>query len=161
MKIMRFSPFKVSFKRLLPLVSLGIGLLGFQSCTTTQATDTVRDRTAIKKVLNRQKEAWNRGDIEAYMEGYLKDSSLTFVGASGVNRGYNTVLNRYLKHYPTPAIMGQLDFTNLEFIPAGEGFYLVIGKFILNRKTEDAQGYFTLLWKKEAEGWRIINDHTS
>ena len=39
-----------------------------------------QDREAVIKVLHTQREAWNRGDINGYMQGYWKSDSLVFVG---------------------------------------------------------------------------------
>lgn len=150
-----------NFPDLVRLLMLCLPAIFLLSCQSATRQPGMSDFAEIEAVLNQQKNAWNRGDIPGYMKGYLPDSSLTFVGANGVNRGYNTVLNRYLHNYPNREVMGQLDFSELTFVPAGEGFCLVTGKFTLHRQPEDATGYFTLLWKKTTDGWRIINDHTS
>lgn len=45
------------------------------SCTLS-----AQEKEAVVKVLEDQRQAWNRGDIEAYMQGYWKSDSLVFVG---------------------------------------------------------------------------------
>lgn len=136
-------------------------LLTLQQCKSSDMTDHEADKVAIEQVLNDQQTAWNQGDLEKFMTGYLNSPELSFVGSSGIQRGYDTVLERYKKNYPDNATMGELHFTNLEFLPAGKGFYLVMGQFELNRATDNPSGYFTLLWQKTPKGWKIINDHTS
>lgn len=124
-------------------------------------TDIEADKAAIEQVLKDQQKAWNQGDLDKFMTGYLDSPELVFVGSNGIKRGYDTILTRYKQNYPDKESMGELHFSNLEFVPAGEGFYLVMGKFELNRATDNPSGYFTILWNKTTEGWKIINDHTS
>ena len=45
------------------------------------------DREAINGVLHAQQEAWNRGDVDAFLVGYWQSLELTFSGTSGVSRG--------------------------------------------------------------------------
>lgn len=111
-----------------------------------------------------QQDAWNRGDIESFMRGYEKSDSIAFVGAKGVNRGYRAILERYRKSYPNKAAMGTLKFTILETVMLGGAHAKMIGKFELTRDAAgggNASGYFTLIFRKTAAGWRIIHDHTS
>jgi len=119
------------------------------------------DREAINGVLHAQQEAWNRGDVDAFLVGYWQSSELTFSGTSGVSRGWDGVLTRYKKTYPDRAAMGQLDFSGLEFRFLGPDAALVLGKWHLRRDKGDIGGVFTLVWQRFPNGWKIIHDHTS
>lgn len=119
------------------------------------------DRAAITKVLNAQEAAWNRGDVDAFLEGYWHSPELTFSGASGISRGWDGVLKHYHKSYPDRAAMGKLDFSKLEFRFLGPNAALVLGRWHLTREKGDAGGVFSLVWERFPEGWRIIHDHTS
>jgi uncharacterized protein (TIGR02246 family) len=120
-----------------------------------------RDRAAIIDVLNAQQTAWNRGDVEAFLEGYWRSSELTFSGSSGIARGWDGVLARYRKAYPDPDTMGQLEFSGLEFRFLGPDAALVLGHWHLARAKGDVGGVFSLVWQRFPEGWRVIHDHTS
>jgi beta-aspartyl-peptidase (threonine type) len=61
-------------------------------------------------VLMAQAEAWNRGDIPAFMQGYLRDENLRFASGDTVQRGWQQTLERYQKHYDTREKMGTLSF---------------------------------------------------
>jgi len=118
---------------------------------------------AIRKVLDDQVAAWNRGDIPGFMEGYDKSESTTFVSTT-VTRGHAQVLAGYLKRYPTPEKMGTLRFSDLEIHALGPDYASVLGRFHLERSKEaggEAAGIFTLLFHKTARGWKVILDHTS
>ncbi len=117
----------------------------------------------IRKVLDDQVTAWNRGDIPAFMDGYDKSESTTFVSTT-VTKGHAQVLAGYLKRYPTPEKMGTLRFTDLEIQVLGSGYASVLGRFHLERSNDaggEAAGIFTLLFHKTANGWKVILDHTS
>jgi uncharacterized protein (TIGR02246 family) len=62
--------------------------------------------SAAAAVLQRQTEAWNRGDLEAFCSVYDEDT--TYVSPSGLVRGRAAVLERYRNRYPDRAAMGTL-----------------------------------------------------
>ena len=115
----------------------------------------------IRQVLNRQAADWNRGDVDAFMNGY--DESVVFVG-SALTRGRQQVLESYRKRYPTRENMGTLKFSGLEIRLLGADHAFVLGQWDLHRKPDaggDAGGWFTLLFRRTSAGWRIVHDHTS
>jgi len=61
-----------------------------------------------------QQDAWNRGDIDAFMNGYSRSDETLFVSGDDVTRGRQKVLDRYKKKYSDRAEMGTLAFSNLE-----------------------------------------------
>lgn len=119
---------------------------------------------AIAAAMAAQEDAWNAGSIATFMSaGYWQDERLMFVGSRGLTYGYEPVLANYLKSYPDGAARGQLDFENLEWVPMGSDFGLLVGKWALDRDEplEDVSGHYSLIWKRFPEGWRIIADHSS
>jgi beta-aspartyl-peptidase (threonine type) len=120
-----------------------------------------RDRAAITDVLTDQQDAWNRGDVDAFLQGYWRSPELTFSGTSGIARGWDGVLARYKEHYPNREAMGKLEFSALEFRSLGSDAALVLGRWRLARQKGDAGGVFSLVFERFPEGWRIIHDHTS
>ena len=115
----------------------------------------------IRAVLTAQQQAWNRGDIRAFLEGYWNSPELTFAGSEGVVRGYDGLLERYRRSYPDKAYMGDLEFSELEIRPLGSDAALVLGHWHLKRTVGDAGGIFSLVFHRFPVGWRIIHDHTS
>jgi ketosteroid isomerase-like protein len=120
-----------------------------------------KDQKAILEVLQVQQEAWNRADIPAFMEGYWRSDSLTFMGSDGPNYGWQTTLDNYQKRYPDQAAMGKLEFGVLRLEKLGPKSAFMIGRFHLTREIGDLSGYFTLVWKKIGGQWLIVSDHTS
>lgn len=116
---------------------------------------------AIRAVLDTQVAAWNRGDIEGFMQGYWRSSETVFVSGDTVTHGWQTVLDRYKKGYDTREKMGTLAFSDLDIKPISKDTAVVIGRWQLTRAADIPHGRFTLIFRQKAEGWRIVHDHTS
>ena len=119
------------------------------------------DSLAIVKILYEQQEDWNKGDIDAFMQGYLKSDQLVFSGASGPIYGWESTRARYKRTYSDLQKMGKLKFDVLHLIILSPTVVQLQGKYYLTRTIGDAQGYFTLSWIKKSDQWYIISDHTS
>jgi ketosteroid isomerase-like protein len=127
------------------------------------------DEASIRAAIYAQAEAWNRGDIPAFMESYERSPDTTFIGTH-IGKGYERILERYQKNYSTREQMGTLTFHDVEvrMLPSSCGkaeFAVVTGRFHLERtqKGEAAKddGIFSLVWRKGSQGWKIVLDHTS
>ena len=126
----------------------------------TSARDS-RAISAIRMVLDAQAAAWNRGDVEAYMDGYLRSDDVIFVSGDTLTRGWRTVMERYKNRYDSREKMGTLTLSDLEITPAGVDTAIVLGRWRLERPGDAPRGRFTLIFRKVREGWRIVHDHTS
>jgi uncharacterized protein (TIGR02246 family) len=115
----------------------------------------------IESVLNAQQKAWNRGDIDAFMNGYAKSSSTIFISGDEVTRGWETVRDRYRAKYSDHAKMGALTFSDIDVSVLSPDAAVVVGRWELKRANDQPHGRFTLIFKHLPEGWRIIHDHTS
>ena len=141
----------------LGMVLMGGGLAAGQGMPNTANAE----EGAVQKVLTDQVAQWNDGDIPGFMKGYWKSEKTEFVNASGIFRGWDNVLQRYLREYPDPAAMGQLTFSDLEINPLGQDSAYVLGQWRLERQSGPIGGVFTLIFRKFPDGWKIIHDHTS
>ena len=126
-----------------------------------QSRQDVKSIAAIRAVLDAQVTAWNRGDLEGYMNGYERSPDIVFVSGDRVTRGWQTVFDRYKKSYDTREKMGVLSFSDAEITMLGKDVALVLGRWQLKRSKDEPRGRFTLLFKKTKNGWRIVHDHTS
>ena len=122
---------------------------------------TAKDKQAILNVLEKQRGDWNKGDLEAFMQGYVKSDSLLFVGGSGPTYGWQKTLDNYKKTYQGKAGMGFLTFgiKKVDFLNKDVAF--VLGSWHLKRENDEPQGYYTLLFRKIAGEWKIFVDHSS
>lgn len=118
---------------------------------------------AIKHLLVSQIEAWNRGDLKGFMEGYWHSPDLTFFSGGTVNKSWNAAMQRYQQRYQGAGKqMGKLDFQDLNIDLLSRQAAVVTGSWHLTMPDGKApHGLFTLILKKLPNGWRIVHDHTS
>jgi uncharacterized protein (TIGR02246 family) len=117
----------------------------------------------VTKVLLKQERAWNRGDIDAFAEGYKNSPDTLFIN-SQIQRGYASMVEAYKRNYPTKEAMGELTFSDLEVHPIDDNVAVCIGRFRLDRSKKNggnAQGLFSLVLEKTEQGWKIVVDHTT
>ncbi len=115
----------------------------------------------IRTVMSAQVAAWNRGDIDGFMEGYARSGATEFVSGDRITRGWQTVRDRYRKKYRSRETMGRLTFSEIKITPLGADAAMVVGRWRLVRQHDKPHGIFTLLFRRNASGWRIVHDHTS
>ncbi len=120
-----------------------------------------KDELMVRQVLDKQTAAWNRGDLESFMDGYWKSDSLMFIGKNGVTYGWTNTLNNYKKNYPDTIVMGKLHFDIILVKPLSFQYFHVVGKWFLHRSIGDLNGHYTLIFKKIKDKWVIVADHSS
>jgi uncharacterized protein (TIGR02246 family) len=123
--------------------------------------ETTNSVAEIQSVLTAQQDAWNRGDIDGFMNGYARSASTVFVSQDEVTRGWETVRDRYRLKYSDRAKMGSLSFSGIEVTMLSPDAAVVLGRWNLKRAKDEPHGRFTLIFKRLPEGWRIIHDQTS
>ncbi len=117
---------------------------------------------AVRRVLDDQVAAWNKGDLKGFMAGYWRSPDLTFFSGKDKTRGWDATLERYQKRYQAEGKeMGKLTFRDLEIDVLSPDGAWVRGRWQLELSKETVGGLFTLIFKKRPEGWRIVHDHTS
>jgi ketosteroid isomerase-like protein len=153
-------------RRVWAVVSLGLVVIFGGWAARAQAG---ADEAAIRAAMDAQAAAWNRADIPAFMQSYENSPETTFIGAT-LRKGYGPILERYKTSYTTPEQMGALTFGDLEvrLLSGSCGkpeFAVVTGTFHLQRtakgEAKKDDGIFSLVWRKGADGWKIVLDHTS
>ncbi len=144
-----------------PILLVAASLL-ITGCTApSNASFTDIDEAAIQDLLTIQQDAWNRGDIDAFMTGYHQSDSMQFVGKDKINFGWQTTLDNYKRKYPDTVAMGKLKFEVLRLNPLSADAAFLTGTYYLKRTIGDASGIFTLVFRKIKGEWRIVYDHTA
>ncbi len=132
------------------------------------------DHPEIRAVLDAQVQAWNAGDIDAFMAHYWKSDELTFVSTqkeddpatetardvSKTTRGWQATLDRYKRRYPTPEAMGRLTFTDLKIARTDDEATDLSGRFHLARQAGPLSGRFFLKMRRINGSWVIVRDNT-
>ena len=146
-------PFKLIFTNFLSFL--------FTVCLFSQNPISINDSIDIMNVMSYQEKSWNKGDIDSFMNGYLKSEELVFSGSGGPVYGWKATKERYFKSYPDLKTMGKLSFTVNKIKSISKDSAYLIGEYYLKRTIEDSFGHFTLVWKKVNGNWLIVSDHTS
>jgi len=136
-------------------------LFALVSCVGGCSQQRPEPELQIVNVLNAQADAWNRGDLEGFMEPYWQSDELTYSGSGQTRDGWTELLGRYKERYPTSERMGRLEFDQLRLRLLGRDAALVIGRWHLQREGDPVGGTFSLVFQRMDNRWVIIHDHTS
>ena len=125
--------------------------------------DAGAEAAAVRGVLETQRVAWNRGDLDGFLDGYWKSDSLTFYSGSDVSRGWEATRARYVRTYQSEGReMGTLEFDLREVAVVAPDRATVGGAWRLTRSKDSPHGTFTLLLRRFPDaGWKIVEDHTT
>ncbi|MGB5500317.1 MAG: nuclear transport factor 2 family protein [Maribacter sp.] len=118
------------------------------------------DIAAIKEVLKAQEQAWSNNDLDGFMQGYLQSDSIPYFGSGGIVYGWQNMLDRYKKGYPTSAETGALKFTIANISKIDDNAYWVMGEYHLEREVGNANGTFMIIFKRIKGAWKIVGDHS-
>jgi uncharacterized protein (TIGR02246 family) len=145
------------------IIFFGVIFFGLVSFSSVNLQAQTPAQQAITDLLTTQAAAWNRGDIETFMDCYEKSGDTAYIGAEPI-KGYRAILARYRNRYPDRATMGHLTFSELDVRIVAQNVAIVVGRFALARAPAaggPASGIFTLVARKTGTAWKIIHDHTS
>ena len=142
-------------------------LLVAAACTNPSAPpsplpDAARLRDTLVAQFDRSADAWNRGDLDAFVGDYAKDSLTEFVSRGHVHRGYDWIRRNYAPRFAEGAQRDSLRFEEFAVRPLAPAVALVTARYVLFRDGRImASGPFTLILERRADGWKILHDHTS
>jgi len=151
------------------LAAATLALLPLAGACTTQAGAPIQqgqsqaeaETAAITAVLEAQDAAWNRGDIDAFMDGYWKSPELRFASGGNVTRGWDETNARYHNTYGTPEKMGTLITGDYEIVLLAPDAAIAHGSWKLERAGDAPSGLYTLVMRKFGDDWKIISDTTT
>ena len=127
------------------------------AATPAAAASREAARGAVAAVIERQVQAWNRGDLEGFVSVYADDAA--FVSPTGLTRGRQAVLDRYRTRYPDKAAMGTLALEIVETRLAGAGSASVVARWSLAYPGKPtASGLTLLVFHRSGDRWLIVQD---
>lgn len=125
-----------------------------------QTTKMSKDEQQLRALLNGTAEGWNKGVLEQYLSVYTPDATeMRSTGpAGGVEKIEETMKNGFWK---TGRPIQNLRYENVVVRMLGKEGALVTGQYILSGADRpDRTGWFTSVWKKTKDGWKMIHDHS-
>lgn len=139
-----------------------VSTLTLAACTSQQATiDRAGIKSEVTDVLQAQISKWNAGDIDSFMEYYVKSDDLRFASGGSVKWGWQATIDNYKTRYTDKAAMGKLSANDLSIKVLSSEYTQVFGRWELQRESDKPGGLFTLLFQKIDGNWVIVSDHTS
>lgn len=104
---------------------------------------------------------WNRGDLDSFMSDYARDSLTTFVAGGHLSFGYDRIQQGYAAQFAPGARRDSLRFEEFHVRVLSPTLALVNARYILYRDgATTSSGPFTLVMERQADGWKILHDHT-
>ena len=116
----------------------------------------------IRAALTASADAFNRGDLDGHLAIYVEDA--TMMTGNGPRPGRDRIKAGFSTKYfgPDGRPFQQLAFDSLAVHPLGSDHAYVTARWSLGGGGRpDLGGWFTLIWERRPEGWRVLHDHTS
>lgn len=117
-----------------------------------------RQQLDVVKVILAQQNAWNNGDLDAYLSHY-KNAPDTEAVLANLVRGIDAIRGAYKQNFPNKDSMGTIEDTDIDVRALGDNYALATGKYHLNRPKKSGgaiDGSFMELFEKTPNGWQII-----
>ncbi|HEU4641088.1 MAG TPA: SgcJ/EcaC family oxidoreductase [Gemmatimonadaceae bacterium] len=119
-------------------------------------------RAEIAAMLDRSARAWNRGDLDAFVDDYLDSDRTTFIGRRGVLHGRAAIRAVYAPRFAPGGVRDSLSFEQLEVDSLAPGVAHVLAYYVLSRGDSTvARGPTSLVMLRVDGRWRIVHDHSS
>jgi uncharacterized protein (TIGR02246 family) len=127
------------------------------TATSSAAAEPSTVRATVDALLAAQRDAWNRGDLDAFCAPYSDDA--VFMSPSGVTRGRADVLARYTKKYgKQKETMGTLSFDAID-VQVGVDVVTMAMRWQLSWPTQKlASGHTLIVWRKIDGVFRLVQD---
>lgn len=152
--------------RALTSMAIVVASIAWLSCRSheppAKPSDPVGLQAAVDTLLVASAEAWNAGELDGFLEWYRRSPETTYIGSSGLVRGWEAIRARYAPLFEPGAARDWLRFEGLAARPLGPNLGLATARYVLVQgDSVTATGIFTLIVRREPEGWRIVHDHSS
>jgi ketosteroid isomerase-like protein len=119
------------------------------------------EENAIRNVIRRMEEAWNRGDFRGYMDGFA-DPDVIFVSRGRIQRDWQATLDHYIADYGgSPGSQGSLAFSDIRIEMLAPDAAQLVSSYRLTREAGNQTGINTRLMRKREGRLIIALNHVS
>ncbi|MGH9778741.1 MAG: YybH family protein [Candidatus Acidiferrales bacterium] len=151
-----------------------VGILAFDSLVSSArlwSSDSFNDPTAgsltgsqaereVRAEMQAQQDAWNRGDVEAFLGHYSESPPPSFFSNGRMLRGRSEIGALMRERYKEG--MGQLTYGDPHFEVALPEVAVVWGEWRVQLPNgQERRGLGTAVLRKLEGQWRIVHDHSS
>jgi uncharacterized protein (TIGR02246 family) len=115
----------------------------------------------IRAVLDTMEKTWNSGDLDTYISAYDATAEVTMQSPSRRYRGFATIRSLFVDTFASAEKRGHLHFTEVEITVLDPASAMAIGRFNIDFPSgKERHGYYTVLFRRRAEGWKIVHDQS-
>ena len=142
------------------LAAVVLSTAGCRKASERDAIPIPSELSGLIRTLQASTADWNQGNLDGFVAPY--DDSCTFMSRSGPV-GKIRMQENYRKTYFKNGHPEQaLRFENLSVRPLRSLHALMIGRYVVSGGGQpEHNGWFTLVWTKTDQGWKILHDHSS
>lgn len=138
-----------------------MGVLAAGAVSAQEACAHGDDEAAIRALIARMQDAWNRGDFEDYMAGFW-NPGVVFVSRGRFQDGWQGTLDHYVRDYGgAPERRGTLAFRDIRIEMLAPDAAMLISNYTLTRPQNAQEGINTRLMRKIGGNWVIALNHVS
>lgn len=106
-------------------------------------------------------DAWNRHDLEGYLDAFWRSDDLVVVVEGEVVHGWTLLSKALHGGYPNPSEMGELTLDRVQVQMLAPDLAQVLDWDTITFPKKKEFGTATIVMKRLPEGWRVVLMHTS
>lgn len=132
--------------------------------TPDPACSSAFSEDGVVAVLEGQRQAWNRGELDGFLAAYEPSEDLLFTSGAQIRRGFEETRRKYRARYgQAPETMGELGFEILDVRALGRcrDGAIVLGRWVVTGGDAPGSGVFSVILERREDRWLIVHDHTS
>ncbi|MGC1302478.1 MAG: SgcJ/EcaC family oxidoreductase, partial [Caulobacteraceae bacterium] len=118
------------------------------------------DEAAIRALVQRMQDGWNRGDFRAYMAGFA-NPGVVFVSNGVIQKDWQGTLDHYVRDYGAPGRRGVVSFQVGKIDLLAPDAAVFVAHYHMARKDQPMEGVFTDVARKIDGRWIITLNHVS
>ncbi|GAC1476794.1 MAG: nuclear transport factor 2 family protein [Gemmatimonadaceae bacterium] len=119
-------------------------------------------RAEIAAMMERSAAAWNRGDLDAFVDDYEDGTTTSYIGRTGILHGRTAIRGAYAPRFAAGVPRDSLSFEGLEVDVLAQDVANAIAFYVLKRGgVVTARGPTSLVLRRRGGRWRIVHDHSS
>jgi ketosteroid isomerase-like protein len=107
-------------------------------------------------------QAWNRGQLDAFVADYMEGEGTTYIGSRGIVRGPAAIRDAYAPRFGPGGVRDSLSFERVEVDLLAPDLANTIAWYVLMRGDSiTARGPTSLVMRRVKGSWKIVHDHSS
>ncbi|MCB2113328.1 MAG: DUF4440 domain-containing protein [Parvularculaceae bacterium] len=112
----------------------------------------------IRNIFAANAAAWNEGNLDAYMRGYVNSAGVVYIENAVVTAGWAPLRKSFEKEISASGEMGRLSFDDLNVRMTTDDVATVVGKYTLARSQGAKTGVVTIVMNQVDGRWRISQE---